>query len=397
MAKQTVMWTALPNGVRSERGGSQKLRLSAFMSPRLESNVTPLWLASFPDFTSEDPAVNWASTVNAMSFRVEFRTKTRATISVPAAATRRTSLAQPDLWSRLFSPETPVKGYVKKDLSKVSVNSFAVKESAAALRDHISAIASQPAQVSRIPRPEDLISPPGFENSPLTQHLTTQMQTAGLRVAAAAAPAEGTPTLHSEFSTFHTPFVDNWNRLTPEQRLARNAAERETDFHKAITALGNYPALLPLLGIVVDFELTLTSALASQLRSAAFVRVVPTWPPPVAGVTRANAQGWTGCEVRGKTLGDGSYQVTSFGSKCHDGTLRDGYLVVRDASSDGANDPCVLQNVDIDLALGRVFASFDSMLQQIKSRVLPPVEEVALGMDAAGDSQAAAAAEACPV
>lgn len=371
--KQTVMWTALPNGVRTDKDRKQWLLLSAFMSPRLESTVTPLWLAAFPDFITEDPAVNWASTVNAMTFSVQFQRRTGTVLTVPAAALRRTSTADPLLFSRLFSPETPVKGYIAPDLSQLLANikSFSMRRSATALRDHISAVASLPEDVYRIPKPEELINPAIFPNSPLTEHLAPQMQAAGLPVRAAAAAAE--PTIFESYTEFHQPFRDVIP--SPAERAARDAIERETDFHKAITALGNYPVLLPLLGLVVNLEVPLGPALLAEIATARKVRLVPTWPnagdPSVQRLPAAPPEHpWTAIEARGRTTVSG-FQVTAFRPKAKEGELSNGYLVVRDTSTDGANDPAVLQNIDVDLALGRMFASFDSILQMIRTRVFP--------------------------
>ena len=49
MASQTIIWTALPNGI-SGTGADRKLKLSVFVSPRLKATQTEGdKLALFPD------------------------------------------------------------------------------------------------------------------------------------------------------------------------------------------------------------------------------------------------------------------------------------------------------------------------------------------------------------
>lgn len=367
--KQTVMWTALPNGVRTGKDGTQYLRLAGFMSPRLTSTSTPpLTLGMWPDFATGDPAVNWASTVAGLTFHVEFRRRAGGTVyRIPATAVRRASQSDPTLWSQLFGTGTPVDGYVPPDLRNVRVNSFAVKEASAALRDHVAAIASAPALLHRVPAPEEIINPGGMIDNPLTAHLAGQIQSAGT-MNLMAAPAPSGPTLYEQYTEFHRPYMtaQTWKSRTP----AELAAERETDFHKSMTALGNYPALLPLLGIVVNFEITLTQAVLAELNGASRVRVRPQWPAGGSTVTREDAYPWTVIAATGKSTTRG-YQVTSFRAAPKTGDLKNGYLVVRDTSDDGANDPVSIANIDMDLALGKIFARFDGIVQQINSRVLP--------------------------
>ena len=63
MAKQSLLWTALPNGYAAD-GGS--LRVSVLVSPRLEAEADPEQLGTFPDF--ED----WPATVANASFTIRY-------------------------------------------------------------------------------------------------------------------------------------------------------------------------------------------------------------------------------------------------------------------------------------------------------------------------------------
>jgi hypothetical protein len=91
-------------------------------------------------------------------------------------------------------------------------------------------------------------------DNPLTAHLAEQLKSAGTMNHGRACAVGQHPV--RQYTAFHRPYMtaETWKSRTP----AELAAERETDFHKSMTALGNYPALLPLLGIVVNLEITLT-------------------------------------------------------------------------------------------------------------------------------------------
>lgn len=95
MEKQTIIFTALPNG----RTADGSLKLSVFISPRLWSDdpaVTKLKLAVFDDFR------DWTSRVNAATWKVAFNGGPTLNATVKSAAPRS------DLWSALFKDDTDV-------------------------------------------------------------------------------------------------------------------------------------------------------------------------------------------------------------------------------------------------------------------------------------------------
>ncbi len=65
--KQTVIWTALPNGWATD-AAAPTVKLSVLVSPRLETTegLPRPTLAQFPDF------LDWASKVKNMTFAVKF-------------------------------------------------------------------------------------------------------------------------------------------------------------------------------------------------------------------------------------------------------------------------------------------------------------------------------------
>src|SRR3989304_1674200 len=112
MRKQTVMWTALPNGVRVDDAGVRYLRLSAFVSVRLETNEGPdPTLSQFPDFLA---------------------------------------------WQALFPGSTPLNSFQFKDFSDRRIRSYPVRHIVSFLRDEYVRIATQfPTEFRRVLRSEE--------------------------------------------------------------------------------------------------------------------------------------------------------------------------------------------------------------------------------------------------
>src|SRR4051812_30030100 len=115
MATQTVIWTALPNGIVDDAAG-RRLRLSVLVSPRLRlAAAEGEALAQFPDF------VVWPARILAASFEVVFDggpTLAAVTSSPPP---------EPDLWSALFGAETFVQPYAFDDHSQRQIVSYPVQ------------------------------------------------------------------------------------------------------------------------------------------------------------------------------------------------------------------------------------------------------------------------------
>src|SRR5688500_10875548 len=117
MPKQTIMWTAIPNGVSGE-GAGRRVRLSVFVSPRLQPAASEGdTLSLFPDF------LNWPQTVqHNYSFAVHVKGGPTVA-STPA----RPSVLRPTLWIHLFKPDTLVRSHTYDDYSKNLLISYPVR------------------------------------------------------------------------------------------------------------------------------------------------------------------------------------------------------------------------------------------------------------------------------
>ncbi|HKO63473.1 MAG TPA: hypothetical protein VJV03_20075, partial [Pyrinomonadaceae bacterium] len=111
MEKQTIIFTALPNG----RAADGSLRLSVFISPRLWSddpNVPKLELSQFPDF------VDWANVISGVTWKVAFDGGPTLNASVESAP------PEPLKWNALFKNDTDVIPYRFDDYRGSVIETF---------------------------------------------------------------------------------------------------------------------------------------------------------------------------------------------------------------------------------------------------------------------------------
>lgn len=133
MAKQTILWTVLPAGWASPDAdyGGEAL-VSVVVSPRLTPQAAAEQvLAAFPEF------LDWPDTLSGASFKLQL-----AAGSLPLIPL---SNPKSELWKKLFRPETPVAGFQFKDMSKVNLHSYAVRNVLGFVRRHYAGLAVQSA------------------------------------------------------------------------------------------------------------------------------------------------------------------------------------------------------------------------------------------------------------
>lgn len=352
------MWTALPNGfTKPDSRGNQKLKVSVYMSPRLETTAPMGVIAEFPDFEDfQVDGVNWAATSNGLQFAIE-TASTPAPVAGEArqthAATRVSADADPALWDRLFGPNMRIKQFKFTNYAAVPMNTFPTGAVFNTLKQQYTAVASTPALAFKVPSISRLVRAPGLTNPPLINILPTPV----LRSSALTALAPGASATLAQspaftaFERFHKPY-DLPPSFTPPP-------VPEMDFHRAVSALGSYPALLRRLGFVIDLEVPFTAAMAGMRR----MRVKITWPDgrqavstitvPYDGVTltRKDASQWTAVELS-RTV-TRPQRVTKFVLASRDGQVRDGYLVARSITNPSA-DPVKLYDIDVDLAASQL-------------------------------------------
>jgi len=296
MKKQSVMWTALPNGVTGGPGADDaRVQLSVFVSPRLQTDegAHPT-LSPFPDF------LTWPEQVGEIQFSVEFAGRP----AMPAVRIPSPDDPPPaELWGNLFDADTYVKPYQFPDLSKRLIHSFPIRNVMSRLKEVYTNVAIEsPVNIPRLtPENQRLqgvrqlfqhIAVPPERSAQISSALTSRIRTAPLKavqnpsyeaptsrraVLGKAAKAQPTAPLagvepatvdFQQVKAFHHPQLLRRAAMPNVHQLVESI-----DFHRILSSLGAYPQLMRRLGLVIDLEVPFDPALVG----AGTVRVLPQW------------------------------------------------------------------------------------------------------------------------
>jgi hypothetical protein len=309
MAKQGLLWTALPNGY-SEDG--QSLRLSVLVSPRLDPQADPEELSSFPDF------VDWPKTLADAKFEVHFGadTVTIAGNDTTSASRVDTELGKPDTttWKALFPDTTLVRGFGFKDLSSNKVLSFPAANIDTLVRNLYRRLAASAGD--ELPKVSDILDDPAwadlvnkvmendrrFMNHEGTMRDPTRQFSQFLD--GDFKNFKGIARDLALFQLFHTPpstpqvgeyavppghpkSYAKWLGYKQAALPAPADFEKEIDFHQIVAAMNQYPTLLRQLGLVVDLLIAKAEFTAAP-NAALWVEVA--LPPGVTRVPDVSAR-----------------------------------------------------------------------------------------------------------
>lgn len=294
MAKQSFVWTCLPNGLSEDRDG---LRVSVLVSPRLDAEADPPRLSSFSDW------LDWPATLieAAFVFLVNGQPVARSAVADVSGFTRHdTSIGAPDssVWTALFPQTLPVQAYrLNTALLDSQVCSFSSTDVHDLVKDLYVDLADRSA--SELPRIGlDLIDDPAWgELIDVVQQIdrwgtdresrylpggqgTTQIERrfsmlgrlAGARAGTARGSFSEKVRHLARFELFHTPPLrpqplapkartDDPRIVVASQEFERppepsaQALADSLDFHRIVAAMNAYPTLQRRLGLVVDFVL----------------------------------------------------------------------------------------------------------------------------------------------
>ena len=276
MPSQKIMWTLLPNGFDQSPTGKQ-MKISVFVSPRLDPQVAPQRLNTFPDFLA------WPATViKKLKFSVEFQ-------NGPTVKAERIS-KDPDggLYSQIFRPDTFVRGYKFKDYRHRIIRSYPVRNVLSYLRGVYRTIAEEaPTDLPPLPFADnpngtlldftrDLGGIVDTRRPHKEKRLTDALSGGGLLVAPKAlnplAPALNVDHPLGLFESrreldffqldrfFDRPEMKSDYMRHPKVELVPPPLKpSEFDFHQMVAALGDYPELLRRLGFVIDLRVPLSN------------------------------------------------------------------------------------------------------------------------------------------
>ena len=123
MAKQSLVWTVLPNGFTEDK---KSLRVSLLLSPHLEPQGEPEILGTFPDFFAGGG--DWTTTLAKTKFILHFGGSSVSIAGDDFTGKNRIDehIGKPEaeVWRALFSDKTLVLGYEFNDPSQKLVLSY---------------------------------------------------------------------------------------------------------------------------------------------------------------------------------------------------------------------------------------------------------------------------------
>lgn len=130
MARQTVIWTVLPNGREPGPGARDRLRVSIVVSPRLTPEA--------PDEQRLAAFATWLKWPDLLA-----QTRFGLQVGNQLLPLEIASKPDPELWHELFHEDTPVAGFVYQDMSRVNLRSYSVRNVMRLARQHYARIATE--------------------------------------------------------------------------------------------------------------------------------------------------------------------------------------------------------------------------------------------------------------
>jgi hypothetical protein len=275
MARQSLIWTTLPNGLTPDGRG---VRISVLLSPRLDAEGDPQQLSSFfPDW--ED----WPATLAQATFEIDYG---GVAVAIPAAQTIGpnrvdTSLGAADsiVWKALFPGHLFVRGFTFNDLSAHHVLSY----DTSALMRLVQRLYGKLARAANgnMPRVTDIVDDADWKVlvdavasidaiffDEKTRLRDPAQQFKLFRGNALAYLDSWTATL-ARLQLFHTPpsrpvpmtqarpddrrIQATWLQYARTDLPKKEDLAKQLDFHQVTAAMNSYPTLLRRLGLVVDF------------------------------------------------------------------------------------------------------------------------------------------------
>jgi hypothetical protein len=268
MAKQTLTFVALPNGLTA----NNKLRLSIYLTPRLDEGAT---LGVFPDM------LKWTDLVAHHGLQFELASETRtATVSVDR------SVLRPDIWAAIFAPSNFVEKYSIPSYDKRLIVSYPVRDALFSLKYIYQSVGTNNFSASKERVLYSLLRDLMFRDnrgstlddamSAMRLTIWNEQQATGApggviaqttTLATQSLPPDGIPTTLTppsntrdtitRFALFH--HIPPAPHRPPLPSTEADFVKAKTlDFHRALTALNSYPSLLRKLGLVFDVEVPAT-------------------------------------------------------------------------------------------------------------------------------------------
>ncbi len=275
MAKQSLLWTALPNGYADD---GESLRVTVLVSPRLEAETDPERLGTFPDFEV------WPATVADSSFTIRYGAASVTINGNDTASASRvdTSVAPLDsgAWSALLPTTAFVQGFQFQDMIGKQVLSFPAASIDALVQSLYTSLASSAGE--QLPKVSDFLADPGWKglvDSVARNDRAFANSDVGVRdpqrqfeafakeqFGQLSAGAKDLALLQLFHTPPSTPQIDGY-AVGPDDPRSRahwlgykrtplpdkTDFEKTVDFHQIVAAMNQYPTLLRRLALAIDF------------------------------------------------------------------------------------------------------------------------------------------------
>lgn len=229
--KQSIIWTALPNGVRREANGEPWLAsVSVFVTPRLAPDDGNGTLADF------DTWRDWPAALRAMDSAGElFEILMHDQSSVPRQSViAARSLPESDAWQALLPASTPVRTFDSHAPQARSVGSGDIRTyNASGL---VGMVRNAYAQA--------------FAQDQQRSAKTSSDPLRAFRNAKPGGPLMSNASAIHEFVAFHDALERKGGKNVPDDLLTDCP-----DFHQKISTLSAHPALLRQLGLIIDLDI----------------------------------------------------------------------------------------------------------------------------------------------
>ncbi|NWG75530.1 MAG: hypothetical protein HXY24_13135, partial [Rubrivivax sp.] len=278
MNTQLITWTALPEGIEHDF-----VRLAVFVSPRLgnDQNIADMELKDFPDF------LKWYTMLEDLEFRVSMDSGWSMKIAPDLAQ------LQPELWDSLFKDETYVRAYQFPDYTQRPIFTYPVSSVVAYLKDIYQQVGLQsPSSLPGIPTSDKPNAALGKLISDIGDLLDRRQKEQGywieniMKELKVFAPGKFYPNFGFSNKTEQDFFQVNRFYRRPEDeefhypkpdpsKVPPRPEKPKLDFHQALASLGDHPAILTRLGILLHLLIPL-----EQFRDnhgGTMVRVEPSW------------------------------------------------------------------------------------------------------------------------
>lgn len=274
MGKATIIWTALPNEIGTAEDGKKVLRLSVFVSPRLQAESrSEDTLDSFQDF------LDWTKRMQSANFNVEFSSAAATLKTIPNLKSQvQLGEGDSDLWKALFKDKTYVRSHTVDSYKNRRIISYPVFDLLQELKLKYQTIGAN--YGNRLLEPNTVLKGGpanrfvgiGDFNLDLNLNLPIDVAPGGHNNPPDLTdPKIRLRSMLLRFQDFHR----SPPTTQPLRLLTQTDLENYIDFHQALASLSDYPYILRRLGIIFDLQIPIGDAppINNELR----VKVIPSW------------------------------------------------------------------------------------------------------------------------